>query len=198
MNPRRLIIAVVVIYVLMLFGGGALKPGYSHISQYISELNATGTAYAQLIGWLGFVPFAIFSAILIVIYSRIAPVKGASRVGYWLLMLQPVAYLVATVSPCDAGCPAEGSPSQMLHNTASLLTYVLTGFGLFLLALTPKISLKVRALWFALGLVWLFLFALMADTSLAEWRGLFQRLAEWIVFGTLLVVAWRLGRSQNA
>jgi len=198
MNSRRLIIAVIVSYLIMLFGGGALKPEYSHIGQFISELNATGTPYAQLIGWLGFIPFGLLLGLLIISLADVAPVKGASRIGYWLLMLQPVAYIGSALAPCDIGCPVEGSLSQTIHNMLGLFTYSLTAVALALLSRAPRISVYMRGLWVLLALVWLLLFTLMVDSSLEQWRGILQRLAEWIVFGVLLVCAWKLSVAKKA
>ncbi|WP_347332882.1 DUF998 domain-containing protein [Marinimicrobium locisalis] len=192
MTIRWLIIAVIVSYLIMLFGGAALKPGYSHFSQFISELNATGTPYAQVIGWLGFVPFGLLSGSLVFAAAKVVPVNGASRVGYWLIILQPIAYIGSAFAPCDIGCPAEGSVSQTIHNLIALLTYLLTALGLALLSLTPKITVLMRVLWVVLATVWLMLFILMLESSLEQWRGILQRLAEWIVFSVLLISAWRL------
>ena len=195
---RWLVIAVVIAYFIMLFGGGALKPEYSHQSQFISELNAAGTAYAQTIGWLGFVPFGILAAVLIIVASRSAPVRGVSRVGYWLLMAEPVAYIGSAIWPCDIGCPIEGSTSQVIHNLLGLATYLTTTLGLFLLAFAPRLLLSWRLFWVMLSVVWVTLFALMVNDSIAEWRGLLQRLAEWIVYGSLCICAWRLTDANDS
>lgn len=192
MSKRWLVIAVILSYLIMLFGGGALKPGYSHASQFISELNASGTPFAQTIGWLGFFPFGVLAGALIVVASRRAPVKGASRLGYWLLMAEPIAYIGSAIAPCDLGCPLEGSTNQMLHNMLGLFTYLATTLGLFLLAFTPRIAVGWRLFWVALSFLWLTLFAFMMADPMAEWRGLLQRLAEWIVFGSLCICAWRI------
>ncbi|MAO39320.1 MAG: hypothetical protein CMK70_03585 [Pseudohongiella sp.] len=190
MNKRWLIVAVVASYLIMLFGGALLKPGYSHLGQYISELNAAGTPYASLIGWFGFVPFAVLSAALLVAAAPVVPVRGVSRLGYWLLLSEPIAYLGSALAPCDIGCPAEGSVSQMIHNALAIVTYLTTSVALVLLAFTPRISKFMRVVWVAAAMVWLTLFGMMADPGLSEWRGLLQRLAEWTVFGLLLASAW--------
>lgn len=197
MAIRRLIVAVIISYLIMLFGGGALKPGYSHVGQFISELNASGTPYAEVIGWLGFVPFGLLAGLLIIVLSGVAPVRGVSRAGYWLLIFQPIAYIGSTLAPCDIGCPVEGSLSQTIHNMLALFTYSLTAIGLMLLSLAPRISVSMRALWVVLGFVWLLLFILMLNSSLEQWRGILQRLAEWIVFGVLLIFAWRLSVANK-
>lgn len=199
LNPRWLIIAVVLSYLLMLFGGGALKPEYSHISQFISELNATGSPFANTIGWFGFMPFGLLSLLLLFAVSCKAPVKGVSRFGYWLLIAEPIAYIGSTLAPCDAGCPIEGSTSQMLHNLLGLFTYLCTALGLFLLSFSPGITPAKRLLWIALSLIWLILFGLMVDASIAPFRGILQRLAEWIVYPALWICAWRIsGRRTEA
>ena len=197
MRARWLIIAVIVSYFIMLIGGGALKPGYSHVGQFISELNATGTPNAQLIGWLGFMPFGVLSALLIISLSGIAPVAGASRVGYWLLLMEPVAYIGSAFAPCDIGCPVEGSASQMIHNSLAAVTYIFTAVGLVLLASSTKSPGRVRVLLVGLAVVWLTLFTIMLDSSLEPWRGLLQRLAEWIVYGALLILAWKLSAGDS-
>ena len=61
MNVRWLIIIVILSYLIMLFGGAALKTEYSHMTQFISELNSTGTAYAHVISWFGFCLFGVLA-----------------------------------------------------------------------------------------------------------------------------------------
>ena len=197
MSKRWLILVVIVTYLLMLVGGAALKPGYSHISQYISELNATGTAFAQTIGWLGFIPFGLGSVLLLITVRPHAPVSGASAVGYWLLLAEPIAYIGSAFAPCDIGCPSEGSISQNLHNLLGLCTYLSTTLGLVLLSFTPNLNKSTRFFWLFLAVTWFTLFGLMLDESLSGQRGILQRLAEWIVYSGLLFSAWKLlGNAQ--
>lgn len=184
--------AVILTYVLMLFGGAALKPGYSHISQYISELNATGSAYAQAIGWFGFLPFGVAALLLWHAVRPHALAAGANRAGYWLLLAEPVAYIGSAFAPCDLGCPAEGSLSQTLHNLLGLATYLATTLGLFLLAFSHGLGTGKRAFWIGLSLAWFALFGLMLDDSVSVQRGLLQRSAEWLVYPSLLIAAWRV------
>lgn len=191
-HPRRLIIAFVLVYLCMLFGGAALKPGYSHLSQYISELGATGSAHAVLISWLGFVPVGLFAALLLFVAAPYVPVRGASRVGYWLLLFEPVAWIGSALAPCDLGCPSGGSLSQWLHTVLGLFTYLGTTLGLLLLTLTPGIRSATRAAWVMLAVIWLLLFMLMGLPGLQPWRGLLQRAAEWLVYAALCSCAWRL------
>ncbi len=190
-HPRVLIAVFVLAYLLMLFGGAALKPGYSALSQYISELGASGSAHAVLISVAGFIPVGLLAAALLVVMAARVPVSGASRVGYWLLLCEPLAWIGSALAPCDLGCPGGGSLSQVLHNLLGIVTYLGTALGLALLATAAGLGAGQRA-------AWLLLFLLMGAPPLQEWRGLLQRLAEWLVYATLCIVAWRLARPASA
>jgi len=196
-SQRWLIMVFVALYLPMLFGGAALKPGYSPVSQYISELGASGSAHARLISVFGFIPVGVLAAMLLWASAPLVPVSGASRLGYWLLMFEPLAWIGSALAPCDLGCPSTGSLSQSLHTLLGLFTYVGTALGLVLLATTPAISTSTRLLWIALAALWLLLFALMALPPLQPWRGLLQRLAEWSVYSALCISAWRLGNPAR-
>lgn len=192
-HPRRIVVLFALAYLGMLFGGALLKPGYSHLAQYISELGASGSAHARLISVAGFVPVGLIAAWLLATTARLAPVGGASRLGYWLLLCEPLAWIGSALAPCDLGCPPGGSISQQLHTLLGVFTYGGTALGLLLLATAPRLRSGFRLLWTALAAAWLLLFVLMAAPELAPWRGLLQRLAEWLVYGALCVAAWRLG-----
>jgi hypothetical membrane protein len=192
---RCLILLFVAMYLLMLLGGAALKPGYSPLSQYISELGATGSAHAQAISLFGFIPVGVLAALLLFAFARSAPVSGASRFGYWLLMFEPLAWIGSALAPCDLGCPIGGSLSQSLHTLLGVFTYLGTALGLVLLATAPTLRPGKRVLWIALAGLWLLLFVLMGLEPLQPLRGLLQRLAEWSVYSALCITAWRLSIS---
>lgn len=195
---RSLILLFVAMYLLMLLGGAALKPGYSPLSQYISELGATSSAHARLISLFGFIPVGVLAALLLLALSGKVPVTGASRVGYWLLMFEPLAWIGSALAPCDLGCPVNGSLSQSLHTLLGVFTYLGTALGLILLATTPALRPSTRVLWIALAALWLLLFVLMGLDPLQPWRGLLQRLAEWSVYSALCISAWRLSAPAPA
>lgn len=188
---RTTILAIVPAWLLMLFGGGALKPGYSHVSQYISELNAIGTPYDWQIGLFGFVPFGLLLAVVLMLAAPLLPIRGVARVGYWMLLLEAVAYIGSAFAPCDAGCPADGSLSQQLHNLLGLLTYLGTCVGVVLLACGTGLRSRTRALLLVVAMLWLLLFFAMVLPPFELLRGLVQRMGEAMLYGTLLTLAWR-------
>jgi len=181
----------------MLIGGGALKPEYSHIAQYISELNETGTPYSGIISWLGFFLFGALASVLLIVTAQKAPVRGLSLIGYWLLMAEPIAYIGSALAPCDVGCPADGSLSQLMHNALAVLTFLSTALGLLFLSFTPKISFIQRVLWVGLSFLWQVLFVYMLDDSMVEFRGLIQRIGEGVLYSVLCISAWRILGPHN-
>lgn len=188
---RIAILSIVPAWLLMLVGSSALKPGYSHVSQYIGELNASGTPYDWQIGLLGFVPFGLLLAIVLTLAAPLLPIRGVARVGYWMLLLESVAYIGSAFAPCDAGCPAEGSLSQQLHNLLGLLTYLGTCAAVALLACGAGLRSRTRAALLVVAMLWLLLFFAMVLPPLEPVRGLLQRTGEAMLYGTLLTLAWR-------
>ena len=189
---RALAVATVAYAVAFYLLGGAIKPGYSHAANFISELNATGTPWARELGLFGFVPLGLLlAAFLAMAYPR-AGLEGAARVGFLLLWSQPLAFLGVAAAPCDAGCPAEGSPQQQVHNLLGVTTYLAAAVGYFLLSFHCRLGVSARWLLRGAAFAWLALFVLMLAPELAAARGWLQRVADAILWAVVLMVAWRL------
>jgi len=146
---------------------GALAPAYSHTAQYISELGAIGMPLGVFVSFVGFLPTGLLVGACLVIAARRTEAAGSARIGYLLLMSVALAYLGAAFARCYVGGAAEGSVRQA----------------------TPRSGRRVLAL---AGVVTLLAFAAMASPPLAPWRGLAQRVAETALFGSLLLIGWRL------
>ena len=121
------------------------------------------------------------------------PAGAAAAGGLALVALIGVSWTVAGVLLCDAGCPAEGSASQAVHNTVGLLGYLGGAVGLLWLGAPLK---RTGAHWHAAvttscGVVALAALAAMAAPALDEVRGLSQRVGEAAVFGWMLFTATR-------
>ena len=180
--------------------GDAIKPGYSSITQYISELNATGTAFAQELGWLGFMPVGVLFAAFLLAAHPLARVRGASRLGWWLLWSQPIAFIGVALAPCDAGCPIGGSPTQSLHDLLGVTTYFAGALALVLLSFAPahpRVGIGVRTFLRVAGSGFVFLFVWMLVPESAAFRGLLQRIADAMLAISLLLVAWCLVRPAG-
>lgn len=182
--------------VLVPAAGGLGEPGYSHVAQFVSELGASGARHATLVSFAGFVPIGGLTLAFLGRLRSVLPRSRCATAGLACLALVGVAYVASALFPCDAGCPAAGSPSQSVHNTFGFLEYAGALAGLLLLGLSLRDALAWRALavaslaaatFVALGL------AAMLAPDLAAYRGLSQRVAEvaifaWVACASLLVL----------
>lgn len=115
--------------------GGALTPGYSHVSQYISELGARGAPLEGVVRFAGFLPAGLLLLGFCVLAYRALPRSRGATFGLVGLAVYAAGYLAAAVFPCDPGCrPAEPSLAQAIHNAAGLLGYLLAPPSLWTLA----------------------------------------------------------------
>ena len=196
-DGRLLVAALAVFYPLVLFGGAALKAEYSHLSQYISELNATGSAWSWQIGFLGFLPLGLLGVAVLLAVAQHARLHGISRIGCWLLIAEPVAYIGSAFAPCDLGCPSTGSLSQNAHNILSVATLPMTTLGLVFLSCNRRLAPVQRVGWIVLAASFITLYAFALVPDVAQWRGLLQRLAEGVLYGCLCIISWKLLASYR-
>jgi hypothetical protein len=192
---RTLAIATIAFAFLFYTIGGLAKPGYSHVSNFISELNASGTAWAATFSFAGFLPMGLLLAAFLVVAAPLVAVRGLSRIGYSLLWSQPLALVGTAFAPCDAGCPTDGSRTQDIHNLLGVATYFAAGLGIVLLSFAPALEGREK-IWRSVlrvaALVFLAIFILMLQPGFAPWRGLIQRFLEVVLAALLMFVAWRL------
>ena len=161
---------------------GVFIPGYSPLTQYISELGAHGSPHAALVNWGIFFPTAMLNLTAVLALARRSP-RG-KRLTVLLLLGLAVGNLGATLFPCDAGCPAEGSQTQALHNLIGLIQYVSGGAAL--MAMSRRFA---HPLGLCLGLT-VFACLLMMGGPGLEMRGLWQRIAEACLYAWLPLSAW--------
>lgn len=120
--------------ILLTVLGGAAFPGYSHTSQFISELGATGAPHGALVRFAGFLPAGVFLCLFVIGAFKVLPRSHLTTLGLAGIAIYASGYLAAAFFPCDPGCrPAHPSFSQLVHNFFGLVGYLLA--PLFLLAL---------------------------------------------------------------
>jgi hypothetical membrane protein len=158
------------------------------VAQYISELGARGSESADLVNWGIFFPTAILNLVAVLALTRHS--KG-SKLPVLLLLGLCIGNLGATMFPCDAGCPAQGSPRQGIHNLIGLIQYV--SGGLALMALSRRFTHHPLGL--CLGVTVFACLFMMGGPGLAM-RGMWQRIAEFCLYGWLPLMAWSLDRGR--
>lgn len=171
---------------------GALQPEYSHVRDYISALGAKGAPYATWVNLLGFLPVGLLVAVVCFLLPSVLPRTRLARVGSLCLLSVSVGYLGAVFAPCDSGCPAEGSPSQQIHNVLGIIEYVGAAISLLLFAgalIRRPPWRKVGWLSLLTAIVVLVCFTFLIIPDFQSWRGLWQRVAEGAIFSWLFIVA---------
>jgi len=197
MTPQLVVVSI--FWLGLLLVASWVKPDYSHMSQYISEINATGTTAAGVLGWVGFVPFAIVVLSFLVSARSRVRVEGISALGYALLFFYPFAYLGAALAPCDAGCPIDGSASQTIHNWIGILSYLGFAAGTLLLAFTPRAHWVLRIVFVLLAIIIGLGFFIMPTENLEPVRGAIQRyleIAQLAVFWLLLGITGKHSSNE--
>jgi hypothetical membrane protein len=104
---------------------GALRPDYSHLRHFISELGATGTPNAALMNFAGFLPAGLLLAGFGASLALWFPRRRVSLVAAGCIAVFGLGHFAAGVYSCDPGCPLEGASWQAtVHDRVSLLAFV--------------------------------------------------------------------------
>jgi len=182
--------------------GGVLVPGHSHVENFISELGAVGTQWGTAVSFGGFLPIGLVTLAFLVVAAPLVDPKAGGAVGYYLLSCVGIAYVGAAFAPCDLGCPSPPtSPRQLLHNLLGILEYVGGGTGLMMFAgghFQRRPDRVAQNVLLASGATVLGVFAAIAAPGLAAWHGLIQWVGEVALFGSLVLIGWRLARPETS
>jgi Protein of unknown function (DUF998) len=171
-------------------------PGYSHMSQFISELGARGAEHEYAVRFLGFLPAGICLFVYCIAARHSLPTTRSTTAAFVGIGLYALGYITAAFLPCDLGCrPPQPSLSQALHNLIGLAGYVAAPWFLFTLARNARSWPKAKAL-----VSWGYVAAAIALAGLltlspgSPFVGLSQRALEtavlsWVVMNGLYVRA---------
>jgi len=175
---------------------GLRWPDYRASRDFISELGAVGAPDAAAVN----ASFLVAGLLFVATCAAIARRQGGDRAIAVMALVSMVgwSYVMAAFAPCDSGCPAEGSPTQVLHNAVGGLGYLAGALGLLLASMTRSATPRGPA-WLAAAAGGIALGSLlgMGAPELAEVRGALQRLGEAALFSWLLVDAVAVSRARQ-
>jgi hypothetical membrane protein len=180
---------------------GSLRPGYDHLTQYVSELGERGSSTELLMRYAGFVPTGLmhvaFAASLRAVFRNYRLSAAASA----LLALNGLGRVVAGLFPCEAGCAVPRALlSQKLHSLAAGVGFVaLIGasalWGVLLRRHGSLRGLSPYSIGASLfGLVFLLLMSWSAEPRAGT--GLYERLSSGVLSLWVLMFAVRLWRLK--
>ena len=121
--------------VLLTWIGGLGFPNYSHLSQFISELGASGAPHEFWVRFAGFLPAGLLLWIFVWSAFKTLPRSKLSSFGLLGIAAYAAGYVVAAFFPCDFGCrPQNPSRAQIIHNLVGLVGYLLAPLAIAALA----------------------------------------------------------------
>ncbi len=206
-DPRAIrLIAVVgmagpTVFVIGIVLAAALTPGYSHLSEPVSQLAAFGRPHPA-IQMTGFVVFGLSMVAVAFGLWRTLPTGIASRVGTILVGVggsNMVATGLFRADPMDQRVP---SVAGNVHMATAMVLFV----SLILAFIVLGRGMRQRSRWAPLApfslVAGVSAFAFLAAFSFAfelqpEWVGLWQRLLAATIVSWFVTVSWRLRRLAS-
>ena len=190
------------LFSLVLFYSATLRPDYSHITHFISDLGATGTLHASLMNYAGFLPGGIFLVGFGLSLQRILPRSRSTLAASFLATVFGVGIALSGLISCDPGCPQVGGTTEnFIHDKIGPLSF------LCMIAATGILSLQFRRLprWRSLSVysgvtsvaALLLLAALAGSLETRAFTGLWQRLMLGTLFLWTAVVGYRAFRGEQ-
>lgn len=183
-------------YYLALIIASFMRPGYSHVSQFVSELGEIGAPSAPVTNYLGFVPIGV--CLLAFTYALFSSVDRGwlSIVGGILLALYGVSFILAGFFSCEPGCEsADPILSETIHNMSGISGMAGMIIALFLWSFVFRRSPSFEGIWIYTlisSIVSLVLFLVFGMSLESGYVGLWQRLLDLVTYAWFVVVGWRL------
>ena len=174
-------IAGPLLFVVTVVSAAALRPGYSHVDQFISELGATGTAHAVGMNYAGFFPVGLLFTVFGASIAALLPRRPLHVLAALLVTVFGIGVVLAGLFSCDAGCPQSGGTIRnTIHNRVAPTAFLSIIAATLVLGIAFRSSPRARRLWpysvisGALALVFLALLVGSLETRILT--GLWQRL----------------------
>jgi len=183
---------------------GMLIPGYSHVSQLISESYAIDTTFGLQLRFIGFLPAGLCLAVFAFLAIRSLPKHILARAGFYGI---GIFYGLGTVAvsffPCDAGCNKEfidPSLSQFLHNLTGILTYLFVPVSLILVGIAALKWTNAKPVVFSgiiSGILAMFFIGILSDGMDTAYAGLYQRIIEGLILAFIVTCSIYLRRLRD-
>jgi hypothetical membrane protein len=189
-----------VLWLSLIGVAGAMRPEFSHVIHYISELGERGSSAEFLMryaafGFTGFL-YLCFSAALMASFRD----RWPALLSAWLIGLDGLGRMGAGVFPCDPGC-AGLSAGQELHHLFATIGFVSGILAALAWGVVFRLGGGSRPMaWYSVATGLLALaFLLLMQWPGNPWpaRGLFEHLASGVLSLWVLVFAVRMLRAPE-
>jgi hypothetical protein len=186
---RSVGVAIPVLWFGLLFAAGALRPGYDHIRQYMTELTVGDDA------WLALLDFFVVGP-LVLLFAVALMKAGGPRIGVLLIGLKGVAIVVGGLFIGDTEIGVR-TMSGVIHNLSVVIGNVAMAAGIVVVTLAWRRAVAISMVAAAVIVIATVLLAVATpqgtgspDAPLAPWAGLLQRISMLANFAWPAVVAF--------
>ncbi len=202
MNSKIPILLLPIVSLFWLVGtvfiGGLNYPDYSHVTQFMSELGASGSEHGGLVNFFGFVPTELFLLVFIGMAFLLLKKNTLAVFGLSSLSVYATALMLAAVFPCDFECrPVNPTLSHKVHMILGAIAYAFAILGIVLMSFGLKNLPNGKPVYtsgLGIGIIALFLYFNM--TPELPIVGLVQRLMEILFYFWFFILAIYLYRHQ--
>lgn len=177
---------------------GHFEPGYSHVSQYVSELGAAGASHQESFNYGGLFLSGLLTFLFALgLYVRVQP-RASLVASSVLVAIVGLSRLVAGIFPCDAGCVVENmSMPATVHAIAGFFALTCGAFAQLSLAIGSIRERESELFWLSVGLGFVSLalvFALFGFGKELPYLGVVQRLILAAFYVWVVAVALKINR----
>ena len=174
------VITGIILFWLMVIINGFIYPGYSHVSQFISELGAMEAPFTFIINYFGILPFGVGIALQGFYLFKRGPSNKSRFFTSIFLLLSGFLFVIAGLYNCDVRCSFENiSTEGLIHNIAAMFAFLLgvmamISFGIGILF--EKLKLTWKTSFNIISLLAVLLFLVIAFEGIdSPVRGIYQR-----------------------
>lgn len=200
MNYRSLLIALPIFsfiwFTCTILIAGHFYPDYNHISQFISELGATGAPHSTYVNYLGFIPTELLLLSFVWISYAVLPRTKLNTTGLIFIAIYGITLGIAAYFPCDFECkPDVPTISHNIHMASAFPGYLCGIIAMFCISAGSSSWLPSKV-FKIIGMVFATL-ALLAFLSLdpnASAVGLYQRVLELLIYSWLILFGYSLSK----
>lgn len=175
-----------ILYAMIVLIIGFLRPGYNHVTQYMSELGEVGSPNAILMNIAGFIVLGLFIIAFSFGLHRGIDKSKESKIGSALLVLAGISLVLVGFFPCDPGCVNISFTSKM-HEIFATIPAVATIVAILLFTNSFKQDSRWKDYWIftlLIGIVALIVSPLSMLNLFGGLGGLLQRI------GMMLPLFW--------
>ncbi|WP_299769539.1 DUF998 domain-containing protein [uncultured Pseudoteredinibacter sp.] len=179
---------------------GSTYPDYSHVSQFMSELGASGSPNGDLVNYFGFIPTELFILLFLFALLKVMHKTKLMVLGVACVFVYALSLIVAAIYPCDFQCrPVDPSFSHDMHMLFSAMAYLAGIAGIAILAIDSKTWCESNVPFLSGLLVSIVALVLMLNLNPdIPFVGLIQRSTELLIYTWFLILAWNICKYMDS